>query len=283
MKSVRMGDLTVAELRAYLKTNRTVVLPYGVVEQHGYHLPLDTDIQNATVIGERLARRLGCLVAPTVNYCFSGGMLEGTVNIKPTTFCTVIGEIIESLAVQGFRDIVVLPGHGGSESFLMLKESLRVLKWLNPALHDCLVILLPMWEYSPTWMARFRQQDYHAGEVETSLVMSWAPKSVRKQVRLDPAPVARRLRDDPDAYQERQALSALAHEIPSTRQDRRVRVGVMGYPERADAALGRKIIREILDRAAPAVAEAVAEAARNRKRGHRLPVENDSKLKLLSL
>jgi creatinine amidohydrolase/Fe(II)-dependent formamide hydrolase-like protein len=35
-----MGEMTVKEIREYLKTNKTIIVPYGVVEQHGYHLPL---------------------------------------------------------------------------------------------------------------------------------------------------------------------------------------------------------------------------------------------------
>ena len=45
MKYYRMQDLTVRELQEYLKTNQTVILPYALCEQHGFHLPLDTDIQ----------------------------------------------------------------------------------------------------------------------------------------------------------------------------------------------------------------------------------------------
>ena len=46
MATVKMGAMTVQEVRTYLKTKRTIIFPYGVVEQHGYHLPLDTDIRN---------------------------------------------------------------------------------------------------------------------------------------------------------------------------------------------------------------------------------------------
>jgi creatinine amidohydrolase/Fe(II)-dependent formamide hydrolase-like protein len=52
MKTVKMGEMTVLEVKEYLKTNKTIILPYGVVEQHGYHLPLDTDIRNAEIMGE---------------------------------------------------------------------------------------------------------------------------------------------------------------------------------------------------------------------------------------
>ena len=108
MNTVKMGEMTVNELQEYLKTSQTIILPYGVVEQHGYHLPLDTDIRNAEIMGAKLAEKLGCIVAPTLNYCFSGGMLTGTINVKPNTFANLVGEIIESLALQGFKNILIL-------------------------------------------------------------------------------------------------------------------------------------------------------------------------------
>src|SRR3989339_1130272 len=95
MKTVKMGEMTVLDVRNYLKKNKTVILPYGVVEQHGYHLPLDTDIRNAEIMGAKLAEKLGCIVAPTLNYCFSGGMLEGTINVRPNTFANMICELEE--------------------------------------------------------------------------------------------------------------------------------------------------------------------------------------------
>src|SRR3989339_772575 len=152
MKTVKMGEMTVLDVRNYLKKNKTIILPYGVVEQHGYHLPLDTDIRNAEILGKMLAEKLGCLVAPTLNYCFSGGMLEGTINARPNTFSNLVCEIVESLTLQGFENIIIVPGHGGSESLVNLKESLRVAKWLNRGLDKCLVMFIQLWDFSPTWL-----------------------------------------------------------------------------------------------------------------------------------
>ena len=182
MKHYRMQDLTVSELQEYLKTNQTVILPYALCEQHGFHLPLDTDIRNAEFCSKALAEKLGCIVAPVLNYTFSGGMLAGTINVKPNTFANLVGEVIESLVLQGFRNIIILPGHGGSESLLHLKESLRILKWLNPALKDTLILLTQIWDFSPTWTRLFDTQDYHASDAETSLLLHWCPEVVRKML-----------------------------------------------------------------------------------------------------
>jgi len=284
MKTVKLGELTVNELQQYLKTNQTIILPYGVVEQHGYHLPLDTDIRNADIMGAKLAEELGCLVAPTLNYCFSGGMLTGTINVKPNTFANLVGEIVESLTLQGFRNIIILPGHGGSESLYHLKESLRILKWLNPALKDTLIMLVQLWNFSPTWLKLFKTRDYHAAEAETSLLKYWTPEVVRKKIVLDKPAVAEMLRDDPDSYQFRTSFTGSNDEIVSTAQRSEVKVGVMGYPEKASVATGKKITDEILKNAKTGLKKAIAQADKSRKSGKMLEVKNDdAKLKILSL
>ena len=80
-KNRQMRLMTVEEVQAYLKKNQTIILPYALCEQHGYHLPLDTDIRNAEYTSAALAEKLDCIVAPVLNYTFSGGLLPGTINV----------------------------------------------------------------------------------------------------------------------------------------------------------------------------------------------------------
>ena len=280
MKHYRMQDLTVSELQEYLKTNQTVILPYALCEQHGFHLPLDTDIRNAEFCSKALAEKLGCIVAPVLNYTFSGGMLAGTINVKPNTFANLVGEVIESLVLQGFRNIIILPGHGGSESLLHLKESLRILKWLNPALKDTLILLTQIWDFSPTWTRLFDTQDYHASDAETSLLLHWCPEVVRKDVVMDPPEVAARLRNDPDSFQLRESFTTMKQEIIQTSQRSDVKVGVMGFPERACAETGKKIEEEFVTNAAAAIQNAIAEADEARKSGKRIVHEDNAKMKI---
>jgi creatinine amidohydrolase len=278
-----MGEMTVKELREYLKDNRTIILPYGVVEQHGYHLPLDTDIRNAEIMGEKIASELGCIVAPTLNYCFSGGMLEGTINVKPNTFSNLVGEIIESLVLQGFENIIIIPGHGGSESLFHLKESLRILKWLNPALKDTMIMMAALWDFSETWTSLFKSRDYHAAEAETSLIKHWTPEVVREEIVLDEEEIAEMLRDDPDSFQKRTSFTGHNHEIAHTEQRKSVKVGVMGFPHNACIETGRKITDEILQGIVPALKTAIATADKCRKSGERVELKDDKKLKIMSL
>ncbi len=281
MKSFRLQDRTFEEVAEYLKTNQTIILPYALSEQHGAHLPLDVDIRNADFLSAKLAERLGCLTAPTLNYTFSGGMLPGTINVKPNTFSNLVGEIIESLHTSGFRNFIILPGHGGSESLLHLKESLRILKWLNPALQDTLILLTQIWDFSPSWTKLFDEQDYHAAWAETSLMLHWCPEVVRKdRIKLDVPEVAERLREDPDSYQLRESFTDLKQEIIQTSQRTDVKIGVMGFPERASAEFGAQIEAEFLDNATPAIQNAIAAADQARKTGQRIVHDNGDKMKI---
>ena len=281
LKSHRLQDCTFPEVAEYLKSNQTIILPYALSEQHGAHLPLDVDIRNADFISAKLADRLDCLIAPTLNYTFSGGMMPGTINVKPNTFSNLMGEIIESLHVQGFRNFIIIPGHGGSESLLHLKESLRILKWLNPALQDALILLAQIWDFSPTWTRLFDERDYHAAWAETSLMLHWCPEVVRKdRIQLDAPEVAERLREDPDSYQLRESFTDLKQEIIQTSQRPDVRIGVMGFPERATAELGAQIEQEFLDNAAPAIQNAIAAADQARQTGSRIVHGNGDRMKI---
>lgn len=281
MTSFRLQDRTFEEVAEYLKTNQTIILPYALSEQHGAHLPLDVDIRNADFLAAKLAERLGCLTAPTLNYTFSGGLLPGTINVKPNTFSNLVGEIIESLHNSGFRNFIILPGHGGSESLLHLKESLRILKWLNPALQDTLILLTQIWDFSPSWTKLFDEQDYHAAWAETSLMLHWCPEVVRKdRVKLDVPQVAERLREDPDSYQLRESFTDLKQEIIQTSQRPDVKIGVMGFPERASAEFGAQIEAEFLDNATPAIQNAIAAADQARKTGQRIVHDNGDKMKI---
>ena len=281
MKSYRMQDMTFYEVREYLKTNKPIILPYALSEQHGKHLPLDVDIRNCDFMAKALAEKLDCIIAPTLNYTFSGGMLPGTINVKPNTFSNLVGEIIESLALQGFENFIILPGHGGSESLLHLKESLRILKWLNPALKDTLILLTQIWDFSPSWTKLFAEKDYHAAWAETSLLLHWCPEVVRMdKMELDEGEVAERLREDPDSYQLRESYTDMKQEVVQTSQRSDVKIGVMGYPEKANAQFGALIEKEFLENAVPAITSAIAAAEEGRKTGKRLIQADNVKMKI---
>src|SRR5919204_1629232 len=135
-EATRLGLLSWSEV-AELDRDRTVaVLPTAAIEQHGPHLPLDTDTFLCTrVVEEAAARaRVPVVVAPTLAYGSSAHHMgfPGTLTLTAATFLTVLEEICGSLVEHGFRRLLVVNGHGGNSA--MARESVQQLSSREPVL-----------------------------------------------------------------------------------------------------------------------------------------------------
>lgn len=223
-------------------------MPLGITEQHGYHLPLSTDVHNAWQVAVRVSERTGAVVAPALPYAYSGGTLPGTINVSPQVTGLMVAEIVESLAEQGFRNVVVVLGHAGSENLRAMRDQVTMLMRRFGHAPELAVALAPVWEFSKRWMKGFREKDYHAGEIETSLMMYWAGEMVRmERMRQDEKKVAASLREDPDNYQKVVRAVEDRHVAPRVTQREEIEVGVMGFPERASVQTGRKVCQECVE------------------------------------
>lgn len=115
---VALAERSWPEVAAALEDGATtVVVPLGATEQHGPHLPVDTDTRLATELAERVARRLGdALVAPAIPVGPSEehASFPGTISVSPDTLDALLRDYVDSVERQGFERVVVLPGHGGS-------------------------------------------------------------------------------------------------------------------------------------------------------------------------
>jgi creatinine amidohydrolase len=245
-----MENMTVKMVAAYLRTKQSIIIPIGVIEQHGYHLPLKTDALLATHLGRMLGERTGLLVAPTMYQSFSGGGCPGTINISPATMSLVLGDMLVSLVSQGFRNFYLWLCHGGSENDRALADALKLLLRSNPAFEKVMLALLPVWRFDAdgvAWKKALTGNDWHAGWLETSLVMALEPDLVRmEELATDKKEVLESLRRHPDNYQHAQKIVDDALVIPRQRQRPEVKVGVMGFPEKASRELGKKIVTSIL-------------------------------------
>jgi creatinine amidohydrolase len=244
MDSFLMENMTVEEVRAAIKKNKTVIVPLGVVEQHGYHLPLSTDIHNAYEIAKRVSNISGAVVAPPFNYSFSGGTLPGTINISTQSMSLVVSDICHSLAEQGFKKIILLLGHGGSENLNALRDATALFLRRNSQWKDVILALITPWDFSPTWSKAFKSHDYHAAYIETSLMMYWKPELVRRNIIMDKPKVAALMRKDPDNYLSINRKVNSKFVVPFLKQRDDIKVGVMGNPNGANAKTGEKVACE---------------------------------------
>jgi creatinine amidohydrolase len=245
-----LADMTVKEIREVLKKVATVLLPMGCTEQHGYHLPLNTDTLTAEYVAHKAAARAGCIVAPAVPYTFSGGELPGTVNVSTQVLGLYVRDICRSFAEMGFKYIVLVLGHGGSENLRDIQESLKMFLRLEKAYKRLTIEVAGIWSMSPTWLKSMQNHNYHADIIETSMILHISPKLVGKNYVLDKAAVHKELIADPDKYQvsdietSTKGLLQGFSQIPHIRQRPDVKVGVMGNPNGANMNLGKKVLDE---------------------------------------
>ena len=246
-----MEQMTVKMVRQYLERKKSIIVPMGVIEQHGYHLPLGTDAIIAEHLGHMIGERTGILVAPVIYQSFSGGGLPGTINISPAVMSLVVSDMLLSLAAQGFRNLYLLLCHGGSENARALEDSLKMLLRNNPAFRDAMIALLPIWKFDPTgegWKRALAEGDWHAGWLETSMIMALAPELVRmRELALDPEPLLRLQIEHPDNYQRAEKVVDDECVVPRMTQRPDIHVGVMGDPGRASPELGRRIIEGVVE------------------------------------
>ncbi len=144
----------------------TLLVPLGSTEQHGPHLPLDTDTRIAVAWCERAADRSGSLtVAPPVAYGSSGEHSDfaGTLSIGTPVLTQLLVELGRS-AVPPFERVVFVNGHGGNHA--AVTEAATV---LNSEGRICLA----------SW-PRLPNADAHAGRTETSIMLAIAPNLVRR-------------------------------------------------------------------------------------------------------
>ncbi len=245
-----MENMTVKTVREYLQHKKSIIIPIGVIEQHGYHLPLKTDALLATHMGRMIGEKTGVLVGPTMYQSFSGGGCPGTINISPATMSLVLNDMLISLVSQGFRNFYLWLCHGGSENDRALDNALKLLLRTNPAFENVMIALMPVWKFDAHdvgWRQAMAEGDWHAGWLETSLVMALEPELVlMDQLQTDSPELLELMTKHPDNYQHAEKIVDDEFVVARMTQRPEVRVGVMGFPEKASRELGLKIVDSIV-------------------------------------
>ena len=141
----------------------TVLVPVGSTEQHGPHLPLDTDARVAAAVAALAAAGTNLLVAPPVAYGASGEHegFPGTVSIGHEALRLLLVELGRSAARWAGR-VVFVNGHGGNIPTLV--DAVRLLRYEGR---------------DAAWFACAPGGDAHAGRTETSLMLALDPACVR--------------------------------------------------------------------------------------------------------
>jgi len=171
---MELSRMSWAEARNRLGEARVALLPVGSTEQHGPHLPLGTDHLTAAEVARRASARGGWLVLPTVPVGVSEHHRQfwGTLWVEPSLLRDYVLGIARSLGTHGVRRMVFVNGHGGNTS--ALDEAARTLRG-----EGIFSFVFSWWRAIPEAIAAVIETGgSHAGEMETSAVLAFAPELV---------------------------------------------------------------------------------------------------------
>ena len=157
----RLGDHTTEQIG----DGRVLLLPLGSTEQHGPHLPLDTDTVIAATVAERAAAMVPAAVAAPALPIGAAGEhagFAGTLSIGTDVLAAAIVEIVRTVGPE-FERVVVVNAHGGN------------LDAVQAAAKTCEYEGRPI----AVWHARLADGDAHAGDAETSVMLALDPGRVR--------------------------------------------------------------------------------------------------------
>ncbi len=165
--------------QAVKQASQTCLIPLGIMEKHGPHLPIGTDLINIRAIALAAAKQEYSVVFPAY---FAGQIFEakhqpGTIAYSHELIWNMLQETCDELARNGFEKILLVNGHGGNNRFLdyfcqaQLEKERDYVVYLYKEPHDA--------EFEKK-LARLQQStfDAHGGELETSLMLAHRPDLV---------------------------------------------------------------------------------------------------------
>jgi creatinine amidohydrolase len=174
---VRWEELTGEEfVQAVHRAQGTCLLPFGILEKHGAHLPLGTDLLNVRHISLAAAQQEYAVVFPEYYFgqIFEAKHQPGTVAYSLALQLQLLQETTDEMARNGCKKVLIVNGHGGNEHLLPLFAQGQM---AQP--HDYLVyVLWPMTKEATGRPAQKDKVDMHAGESETSRTMISRPDLV---------------------------------------------------------------------------------------------------------
>jgi len=247
------GSKTWPEAKELVEKNAIAIVPVGAFEQHGRHLPLDTDVRLAEAVAKHAAERaekngIPVTVTPVVWAAFSPHHMgfPGTITLSMDGFITVLRDICRCLAKHGFKKIFLLNGHGGNANIirsviqsLFLEEGIRV-------------VAASYWDFAVGFIKEWRTSQPggidHACEMETALMLHLFPDLVKKEEIKDTRwfPQTKYLTGDLTIGGVVATAFSLTEITPT---------GVAGSPEAATAAKGQELFEEIVEQFSKFLAE----------------------------
>jgi creatinine amidohydrolase len=174
--SVHWEELTAGDFRSAIQQSQgTCLLPFGILEKHGPHLPLGTDLLNVRYAALHAAEKEYAVVFPEYYFgqIFEARHEPGTVAYSSRMQLDMLQETTDEMARNGCKKVIIVNGHGGNESLLPYFAQTQLEK---P--HDYVVYVIGSVKTPPGGPVKKTTLDMHAGEGETSTTLVSHPDLV---------------------------------------------------------------------------------------------------------
>jgi creatinine amidohydrolase len=157
---------------------KTVILPTGTLEPHGV-ANNGADNTAPFAMAKTISRRVNALVAPTLPYGITGSMeaYPGAFQISESAYRPFVKQILEGLAKNGFRNIIIMNGHGGGQTAVLQSVAAEV-----SAEKKVRTLVINWWSFaSDETKEVFGEDGGHAGNNETGYIQAVDPALVHPE------------------------------------------------------------------------------------------------------
>jgi len=157
---------------------QTVLLPTGTLEPHGV-INNGADNTAPTAMAQQIARRTNAMIAPTLSYGMTGSMSDypGAFQITESAYRPFVKQILEGLAKNNFRNIIILNGHGGGQTAVLQSVATEV-----SAEKKVRILVINWWSLaSDETKEVFGEDGGHAGNNETGYIQAVDPTLVHPE------------------------------------------------------------------------------------------------------
>jgi len=261
-----MAEMTYVELEEATRTGAVALWAIGAIEEHGPHLPLATDVyipsaQLLQVQRQLAARKISSVIVPAYYWGVNQvtGSFSGSIDIRPEVMTELMTDVFRSLSKAGFKRVFCITGHYDAAHSRAIIEAVRR---ANHALDikayyvvpEPLALRLGLKNEDAGFLlvdapanAAPAHPDLHAGEAETSMLLSIAPGAVRKQIMPSLKPTDLTPQDVQvwrKGYEHAKRITPL---------------GYLGDPAKADAAAGSSRLTQQAEAFADAIATSITD------------------------